>query len=885
MVKASSEHSSSALERQGKPPADSPAGTNASSHFDRFERRHFELWGITFFLLFVLTIVFAWVSWGTIRSLPSRYEALPIGLVVLVGLFGAYAWRRAQELSELRGLIRGLEQREARPPSDQQLDQLFGMIQRSQQGYRDLIDAFDDILFAIDLQGQIRAANRSFADLLGAPFQQVIGAHLDDFIEDSGGEGRRRVEAALPQVIERRRWAGTVQIHFKGQSSVRYFDCVLHAMVRGDRVQGFTVLGRDVTQQRENEARFTQLFESLQEGIYITSPEGQILDANPALVRLLGFSSKQELLASNMSDFFLDPGQIARGCQTSLDQPLTVREVILRRKDGAPVHCLDTGIVVRDAYGKTIRYQGALLDVTEQREVERRLHQQQEFARRLVGCFPDMILALDSSGRFTFVSPSVTQNLGYEAGEHFSSDVAAAIHEEDFKQLKEAFLGMVQGRQNFAALELRIRHRNGEWRVVRAHMSPLEDERGAIEGVVASGRDVTDLKRLETQLIQSEKLAAMGQMLAGVAHELNNPLTAILGVSELLRDREGLDDATHRQLDLAYRQARRAARIVQNLLDFSRPATTQKKLLDVSSIVERALQLHEHSLLRRNITVEFHPEPGLPAILGDANQLVQVFLNLIVNAEQAIREVRESGRIQVRLSVSSGRVVAVVQDDGAGIRTDDLPKIFDPFFTTKRPGGGTGLGLSISASIVRELGGSIEVESLPAGGSAFTVSLPVAAGDNSSASPLETGVHRIGALQRIAETLKGRSVLVVDDEEGIRLLLQEGLAAQGVLVDSVSSASEALALARHKTYDVVLCDLHLSAGSQGPSGDALAKTIRESAHSRPPFVILMTGDLPDSAGQAASSPSIRRIQKPFHISEVLSLMVDCFAASAESPRS
>src|SRR5262249_11358195 len=199
------------------------------------------------------------------------------------------------------------------------------------------------------------------------------------------------------------------------------------------------------------------------------------------------------------------------------------------------------------------------------------------------------------------------------------------------------------------------------------------------------GRDVTDLKRLEEQLIQAEKLAAMGQMLAGVAHELNNPLTAILGVTELLRERAGFDETSIRQLDLTHRQARRAARIVQNLLEFSRPAAPQKKPLDVNSLIERTLQLHEHSLRRNNIEVEFHLQPGLQPVVGDGNQLIQVFLNLITNAEHAIREVRESGRMQIRLGQIGGHVTVTVQDDGIGIQAENLPRIFDPFYTTKRP--------------------------------------------------------------------------------------------------------------------------------------------------------------------------------------------------------
>ena len=210
--------------------------------------------------------------------------------------------------------------------------------------------------------------------------------------------------------------------------------------------------------------------------------------------------------------------------------------------------------------------------------------------------------------------------------------------------------------------------------------------------IIASARDITDQQRLQQQLIQSERLAAMGQMIAGVAHELNNPLTAILGVTELMRD-QASDETSRRQLDLAHRQARRAAHIVQSLLVFSRPSTPRNTLLHLSDLLQRTLQLHEHSLRVQSIfSVDFVPRPDLPTVLGDSNQLTQVFLNLIVNAEQAIREIRDQGTLRIRLGVVGDRVLITFQDDGVGIRRETLPRIFDPFFTTKRPGRGTGLG-------------------------------------------------------------------------------------------------------------------------------------------------------------------------------------------------
>jgi CheY-like chemotaxis protein len=365
----------------------------------------------------------------------------------------------------------------------------------------------------------------------------------------------------------------------------------------------------------------------------------------------------------------------------------------------------------------------------------------------------------------------------------------------------------------------------------------------------------------------------MGQMLAGVAHELNNPLTAILGVTELLRDQETVEENTKRQLELTHRQARRAARIVQNLLEFSRPAAPQKKPVDVNSLVERTLQLHEHSLRRNNVQVDFQPQTGMPPVIGDANQLIQVFLNLISNAEHAIREVRETGRIQIRMGRIGGHISLTVQDDGVGILPEALPRLFDPFYTTKRPGGGTGLGLSICMSIVREHGGSIDVETLPAGGSAFTVYLPIAPGEQSAVPPGDPST--VEGVQPASQILKDRAVLVLDDEESIRLLLQEGLSAHGLHVDTASTPEEAARLIRSHSYDVLLCDLNLSSAGHTANGREAAKEMLAMAGSDKPEVVFMTGDLVEGE---LSPGEPRRLQKPFRVSDVLNVLREVLGA-------
>jgi len=860
-----------------------PKSPAVSERLAQFERRQGELWRLTFFLLLAISVVFAVVSWDTIRSLALRFEALPVGLVILVALFGMYTWKRSQEMSELRGLVKGLEQGHTQAANDREFDKLFAVIERSQQGYRDLIDSFDDVLLALTLDGEVRAVNRSFADLVGMRFQQIVGRHISEFMEEANGEARTLIDRAMPRFIDRRHWTGVVHVRVKGHNSTFYYDCVAHAMMRGDQVHGVTILARDITASRKNEARFTELFETLQEGIYIVTPDDRILDANPALVRMLGYDSKEELLSHSLADVLPDAQQRRLLRQEVDTEPmLQGRELTLIRKDGHPIICLNTAAVVRDTSGRVLRYHGALMDITERREMERRLYQQQEFARRLIDSFPDLIFVLNSDGQYTFTSPRVKEILGYDPEEYDWSALGERTHAEDRPALQTIFAEMFTGQRSFGSLEMRVRHKNGDWRKVRCHLSPLFNETGKIDGVIISGRDVTDVKRLEEQLIQAEKLAAMGQMLAGVAHELNNPLTAILGVTELLRERAGVDESTKRQLDLTHRQARRAARIVQNLLEFSRPAAPQKKTLDVSNIIERTLQLHDHSLRRNNIAVEFQPQTGLYSVVGDANQLIQVFLNLISNAEHAIREVRESGRIQVRIGRIGPNVSVTVQDDGVGILPDALSKLFDPFYTTKRPGGGTGLGLSICTAIIREHGGSIDVETLPVGGSAFTVFLPLAGEQNPSDSnaPLDSGVTpalptTIRAVD--AGIFAGRSILVLDDEESIRMLLEEGLSAHGLHVDCASTPVGAVQFVRDRAYDILLCDINLVSNGHSLAGQEAAQQILSAAGVNKPIVVYMTGDLVEP--QTAGSNEPRRLQKPFRISDVLAIFREILATA------
>lgn len=696
---------------------------------DKLEKEESWLWRVALLLLVLFAAGTAVLSWERLQSLPYHLWAIPSGMMVLAVLFAVYAYGRRREVTELKGLLRGLQDRVGMVPSEEQLDQLSQVIKRSQRSFKELIDSFDEAAFAMSLEGVVRTINRRAAELLGVSYAEVVGHRLDEFLEEPG---RTESEAGLARFVEKRRWSGLVRTKIKKSGRVFYFDCVLNAIVSEDEVVGVSALARDVTEQRQKETRFTELFETLQEGVYFSTPEGKLLDANPALVEMLAYETKEQLISLDPKALNFDASQNPVLGRTANDQGgIRTREVTLRRRNGKPAVCLDSSRAIRDTSGQIIRYQGTLVDISEQRAVEQQLREQEQFQRNLLESFPDLILVIDIEQRYTFVSSRLRDLLGYEPDALRGKRVSEV--EEQSPEFLELYRDVASGKSKFGFCEYGARHRDGSWRTMRASASPLYGAENHIHGVVVSVRDITVEKKLEQQVIQSERLVAMGQMIGGFAHELNNPLTSILGLSEVLQD--AVASEKHRkQLAMMHSEARRAAEIVQNLTYFSRPPAPGKSRVNVAELIQRTLHLHAYSLRKSNITVDFLPEPSLPSVIGDPNQLMQVFLNLVLNAEQAIREMRDKGTIRIRMGHTDKNVWANFQDDGPGITAENLPNIFDPFYTTKRPGRGTGLGLSICKAVLREHGGNIEVSASTGGGAAFTVTLPLEGGPDSLSS-------------------------------------------------------------------------------------------------------------------------------------------------------
>jgi PAS domain S-box-containing protein len=348
-----------------------------------------------------------------------------------------------------------------------------------------------------------------------------------------------------------------------------------------------------------------------------------------------------------------------------------------------------------------------------------------------------------------------------------------------------------------------------EKKIVERHARPVLDRYKQPLGWLELHRDITSQRQIESRLFHNERLAALGQMVSGVAHELNNALTSVFGYAQLVRKRtRGCDwesEARH-----ILEEGERARRIVRNLLLFARSSKSERAPVNLNEIVERTVEIRMYELRLQNINVELDLNAQLPYALADGAQIQQGLLNLIVNAEQAIRQAKESGRIWIRTKRNStDRVVLEISDDGPGIPPEVALRIFDPFFTTKPAGVGTGLGLSILYGIIHQHGGEVSVENRPGGGAMFTVDLP-------SATTSAVGEERPYLMRASMEESpigrkKGRSrrILVVEDEPTVAQLIADVLSEEGHVVDRILDSREGLGVARARRYDLVICDLRM----------------------------------------------------------------------------
>jgi len=484
--------------------------------------------------------------------------------------------------------------------------------------------------------------------------------------------------------------------------------------------------------------------------------------------------------------------------------------------------------------------------------------------RLVMDAVPDAIAVLDRDGRVIDLNESAKRLLaappnagaGRSVFASLEADAAATVRE----RLAAAFRGEVQ------RFEVAGRREDGTKGLSAMLYAPVR-ERGEVTRVLALGRDITDQKHTEHQLQQAEKLSAMGQLVSGVAHEINNPAAIISGFAQTLL-LDVVKPEQREMLQMIYDEATRIGRITANLLAFARAGGSQRTLVDLNDIVRRTFALRSYHLTTLNIAVTLELSPAEPKFWADPSELQQMLLNLLINAEQALVSVETPRTIVVRTATSEEEVRLEVADSGPGIAPEIRAKIFDPFFTTKPEGVGTGLGLSICYGIAREHGGRISVDSAPGRGATFVVALP--------RDPRREG-RAPAPPSPAADTI---TVLIVDDETALRNALLRYLGRRGIQGHGVADGADALRALEQREFQVIISDVRMP----GMSGREFMERLRRDRPDLMARLIFSTGDTfaPDTAALIKEA-ALPTVTKPFDFGE-LERVIRRVAAEADRRR-
>ncbi len=596
---------------------------------------------------------------------------------------------------------------------------LFTRMDQANRHWIEIFDAITDFIVAHDQSDHVLRVNRSLADFIGVQPHELIGVNMGALLA-MGNDAplhacpfcRSTTDVTTDEyvlaVLDRTYLVSTSRVHGANSEGLQ----TIHVL-------------KDITDRREAERRYRELFDNIQEGVFFSTPDGRFIEVNDALVRMLGYRNREHLLQADVRTQVCFSAEQYEELAGQMRQYGAVRnhEQTLCRQDGSPVHVLINAFAVRDAQQRIVQYRGVMLDISGLKTFQSELQRERDFSGKILNNTQSLILVADTAGLVSYANRR-WYDMGYQQNQLLSRPLEELIVPARRQALNEAFASTLAGQQ-IDNLEVQIVHGEGRVGYFSMNLSPMRDEQGRVASIVVVMSDITDAATLQAKLLHAEKMAAVGQLVSGVAHEVNNPLTAILGFSDLLMENTEVPESARKDLRVILEQAQRTKQIVQNLLSFARQMPPQRRPIQLNTILNRTVQLRAYDLHSRGVEVVEQLDPELPQAIGDAHQLQQVFLNILNNAYDAVRDTGRPARIEIRTTNRGGFVEVLFRDNGYGISFPE--RIFDPFFTTKEIGKGTGLGLSICYGIVREHGGEILCHNNTDGeGATFIVRLPAA---------------------------------------------------------------------------------------------------------------------------------------------------------------
>jgi len=829
---------------------------------------------------------------------PVAGNKSPIGLLLLGGS-GSRQWT-PEELDFLQTCAKQLA---VAVENFRLLEQVL----RSQRQWINTFDSIHDIILAHDADFRIIKANQVLLGHLGQAAADVVGSSCESTLPHTFGEWTGCPYCAMGGDEEFTEGADPCFGGFSVVSTSSYTE-------QGSPQKGIMHVVRDITDRRSAEEKYRLLFEQVQEGVYVANPAGQLIDCNDAFVHMLGYSQREELLVLNLNtEICVDPKQ-REAFRREIEDHNYVRnfDVTLRRKDGTLLLAAESSFATRDVAGNIERYQGFVLDMTEKRRAEDEMRRRNRELNALNAMAVVAAQSIDLDEILNLTLRQVVTLFGAESGTVYLSDTdtttyrrRAAWGPRSRDKMRTAEVCFTEG---FGDLVMRSRtevitaeylphlppkaadflrsdvDRSWSWVLFWGKDSPVgimglcsqlgfeyssndENLLVAISRQLATTiekvrlyeetcRAYEDLRKTQEQLLQSEKMSAVGQLIAGVAHELNNPLTAILGYAQLL-ETEGLNTRAQDYVSKLFKQAQRTHRVVQNLLSFARQRKPQRDEVDIRKVLDETLALRDYDLKINNIKVE-REAPSEPAmVVADPHQIEQVFLNIINNAVDAILETGRTGKLKISISNVGGHVCTQFTDDGAGIK--DAKRIFDPFYTTKSVGKGTGLGLSICYGIVKEHGGDITANNAPEGGAVIEVRLPAVASTNIEPEVAKTA-------PRLHEGAIHGRVLLVEEEEAVLEFERDVLAGAGATVVTAKTSQDVKTRLLSEPFDALIMNGKMP--GQWSAKESY-QWLKENCEGMDAHLLFTYSNGPSDEKAFLQENNIHYLVKPFEVAELI----------------
>jgi PAS domain S-box-containing protein len=708
-------------------------------------------------------------------------------------------------------------------------------LRRSEERYRTIMDEMHDDYFENDLDGTYTFVNDAFCRSVGYTTEELIGknysitAHKDDI---------KGIFKAFNQIYRTGQPIKNLP-HIFAHKDGSYGAGELSAFpMRNDKgeIVGFRGVSHDVTEHKQmeealkrSEERYRTVLEDMEEAYYELDITGNYTFFNDALCRLLGYS-KDELMGMNYKVYTM-PEDINRVFEAfnqiyRTGGPLTAFPMERIKKDGTRIFTETSGFPLRNERGEITGFRGVIRDITQRKQAE-------EEYQTIIRIAMDGFWLTDMQGHFLEVNEAYSKLIGYSRDELLNMSISNIEKSEKPEDVAEH----IQKIKEFGYDRFETGHRRKDGQIIDVDVSatylPFHNGR-----LFVAIRDITEHKKAEEEKKQLEqkaqfasRLASVGELASGVAHEINNPLTGVIGYAHLLLARKDISRDVRHDLEIINEGSQRVAGIVKKLLAFARQTKPEQRYVNINELIRNTLDLRAYELAASNIKVTLQLARDMPMTIADPGQLQQVFLNLIINAETEMKLARDGGRLSIKTEKINSTFRITFKDSGPGIARENLETIFDPFFTTREVGQGTGLGLSVCHGIVTEHKGKIWAESEPGKGATFIIELPLVTEEVQFEPPEPV-------IEEAPRVAKAR-ILVVDDEPVIRQFISQVLGEQGHAVETVDNAASALKMVKSKRYRLILLDIKMP----GMSGVELYKKFQKIAPSLTKRVVFITGDV------------------------------------------